>query len=249
VTTIETSRSGRETAAGRPERPRISVVVPALNEARNLPFAFSSLPSFIDEVILVVGSSRDDTEAVAQALHDGVRVVPQHGPGKGAALQAGFVACTGDIVVMFDADGSAAGGEIQRFVDALLAGADMAKGSRFLHGGGSVDITLVRRAGNFGLTTLANVLFRQRYTDLCYGFNAFWRDALDRLDVDCNGFEVETLINVRAAAAGLRIAEVPSHELSRVHGASNLRAIPDGMRVVRTLMVEFARERRWMRRR
>jgi glycosyltransferase involved in cell wall biosynthesis len=164
--------------------------------------------------------------------------VRQTRPGKGAGLQAGFEAATGDIIVMLDADGSADPGEIPRFVAALVGGADFAKGSRNLAGGGSADLTFVRRAGNRGLTTLVNVLYGTRYTDLCYGYNAFWRYCLNDLQVDCDGFEVETLINIRVAKTGLRVVEVPSYEDRRIHGQSNLKPLRDGWRVQRTIVRE-----------
>jgi glycosyltransferase involved in cell wall biosynthesis len=167
-----------------------------------------------------------------------VRVVQQTRRGKGNALRCGFAACRGDIIVMLDVDGSTSGAEIPRFVAALRDGADFAKGSRFLRGGGSVDITRLRRVGNWGLTCLVNVLFGTRYTDLCYGYNAFWRRCLAHIRLDCDGFEVETLIPMRIAQARLRIREVPSLEGQRIHGVSNLNAWRDGGRILKTILSE-----------
>ena len=232
------------TAAPRPRQaraalgPRVSVVIPALNEADNLPFVLTKLPEFIDEVILVDGHSTDDTIAVARALRPDVRVVTQTYRGKGNALACGFAMCSGDIIVMLDADGSTDPHEIPRFVSALMAGADFVKGSRYMAGGGSEDLTRVRRYGNAFLTGTVNLLFHVRYSDLCYGYVAFWRRCLPLLDVDCTGFEVETLLTLRAARAGLKVAEVPSIEHTRIHGESNLRTVHDGLRVLRTITGE-----------
>ena len=129
--------------------------------------------------------------------------------------------------------------EIPRFVEPLRRGADFAKGSRFLPGGGSADITALRKGGNLALVRLVNVLFRTRYTDLCYGFNAFWTHCLPKLEVNSDGFEVESLLNIRAARSGLKVAEVPSFEPGRLHGLSNLRAWSDGLRVLRTVVSEY----------
>jgi glycosyltransferase involved in cell wall biosynthesis len=236
--------------------PRISVVIPALNEARNLPHVFSRLPQDIFEVILVDGGSIDDTVAVARALRPDVRVVQQSRRGKGNALACGFAACRGDIIVMIDADGSTDPAEIPAFVAALRSGADFAKGTRFADGGGSADITPLRRLGNRALNGLVNVLYGTRYTDLCYGYNAFWRHCLDALEVhpgaeDKNGgmrwgdgFEIETIINTRVARAGLTVAEVASFEQLRISGESNLNATRDGLRVLRSILRE-----RWGRQR
>ena len=153
---------------------------------------------------------------------------------------------------MIDADGSNDPAEIPRFIAALKEGADFAKGSRFLPGGGSLDISTVRRFGNFWLNKIVNLLYRTRYTDLCYGYNAFRRECLDVMRLNAtgipssqpkamlwgDGFEVETLINVRIVEAGLRVREIPSFEGVRCFGSSNLNAFSDGLRVLRTIQAE-----------
>lgn len=188
------------------------------------------------------GHSVDDTVAVTRALYPKAKVVEQPGKGKGDALQAGFAAATGEIIVMIDADGSTDGREMIRFVGALLAGADFAKGSRFSSSGGSDDITGVRRYGNWLLSFLVNRMFGTRFTDLCYGYNAFWARHLDVIELASGpGFEVETLMNIRAAKAGLKIYEVPSYEWPRIFGESNLRAVRDGWRILKVILREWLR--------
>lgn len=232
-----------------PARATISVIIPTRNEARNLPFVLDALPAGIDEVILVDGRSVDDTVAVARRLRPDIVVVEQRRRGKGNALAAGFAAAAGDYLVMIDADGSMDPGEIPAFIAALDRGADYAKGSRFTAGGGSDDISPLRRIGNRALNTVTNLLFATRYTDLCYGYNAFRRACIgvfaladpDDTAVDAHwgdGFEIETLINVRVAKAGMTIFEVPSFEHPRRFGVSNLRTFRDGTRVLMTILRE-----------
>lgn len=237
--------------------PSVSVVIPAMNEARNLPWLGAHMPAGVTEITLVDGRSVDDTVAVARSMWPGVRVIGQNRKGKGNALACGFEAATGDIIVMIDADGSMDPGEIPYFVAALGAGADFAKGSRFAPGGGSSDMTRFRSAGNHVLNGFTRLLHKTGYTDLCYGFNAFWRCILPLLDLDAgqvdddssetswgDGFEVEALINIRVHLAGIAITEVSSFEGPRLYGLSNLKAISDGCRVLRTI----ARENRALRR-
>src|SRR6266566_5083820 len=202
--------------------PRISVVIPALNEALNLRHVLPLIPWFVHEIILVDGYSTDDTVAVAQQLIPTIRVIKQMGKGKGDALRAGFAACTGDIIVTLDADGSTDPREIPRFVEVLLAGNDFAKGSRSTKGGGSDDHTFLRYLGNYGLSKLTSVLFKARFSDLLYGYNAFWKHCLDYMEIESDGFEGETLISVKLHRVGLKIAEVPSFENRRIHGTSKL---------------------------
>ncbi len=238
-------------------KPRVTVVVPTRNEARNLEVvlpAIAAVRPAVHEIIVVDGHSVDNSVETAQRVLPWVRAITQTRKGKGNAMACGFAAATGDVIVMFDADGSADPAEIPAFVAALVAGADFAKGSRFAPGGGSDDITLLRRTGNAGLNGVANALFGTSYTDLCYGYNAFWADLLPLLDLPDpttppppdgmlwgDGFEIETVLNCRIAAAGLRITEVPSVERQRIFGRTNLRTFTDGTRVLRTLAAERRR--------
>lgn len=217
----------------------VSVVIPTLNEAKNLPHVLPRIPAWVSEVIIVDGRSTDNTIEVARELIPDVVIVKEYRKGKGAALRAGFNAATGDIIVMLDADGSMAPEEIPVYVGALMAGADFVKGSRFMQGGGTDDMEFHRYLGNLGLMMVAKVLFGGRYTDLCYGYSAFWRSALEKLDLRSDGFEIETEMNVRALQTKLKISEVPSFEYDRINGTSNLNAIRDGLRIVRTMTYEF----------
>ena len=241
----------------RPGSPRVSVIVPTKDEARNLEVLLPDMPD-VHEVVLVDAGSRDGTVDVARRNLSNLQVINQTRTGKGNALVCGMHAATGDIVVTLDADGSADPCEIPAFVDALVKGADFAKGSRYMTGGGSVDLTRLRSAGNWGLNVLSNLSLGTKFTDLCYGYNAFWKSivpALNLPDPDLprpanggriwgDGFEIETLITVRAAQAGLAVTEVPSFELNRIHGESNLRTFADGQRVLRTIATETARNGR-----
>jgi hypothetical protein len=222
-------------------RSKVSVVVPAMNEEKNIGLVLGELPKGLHQVILVDGNSKDETVAAARRAYPAIDVVTQTGKGKGDALRAGFAAVSGNLIVMLDADGSADPAEIPRFIDALESGADFAKGSRFIAGGGSADITSLRKIGNRFLGFTVNTLHRTSFTDLCYGYNAFWTRCLPYISLDVPGFEVETHINLRVASAGMRIVEVPSFERDRFHGQSNLNTFRDGLRVLRTILSEARR--------
>jgi glycosyltransferase involved in cell wall biosynthesis len=233
---VHRGRRFERTRWPRPARVRVSLVIPAMNEEKNIGWVLQRLPKNVDEVILVDGDSKDETVAVSRAIRPDIRVVGQDRPGKGAALRAGFAAARGDFIVMIDADRSMDPIEIQRYLDLLEDGHDLVKGSRFLGDGGTSDMELIRRWGNGVLRGLVNGLYRTDFTDLCYGFFAFRRDCLDDLALCSDGFEIETELVVRAIKAGLRIGEVPSFESPRAYGESNLNTWRDGTRVLRTLL-------------
>lgn len=217
---------------------RVTAVIPAKNEERNIAWVLRRIPSSVDEVILVDGRSHDGTVDVARAIRPDIRVVTEAVPGKGAALRAGFVAATGEAVVMLDADGSMDPMEIDRFVQPLTNGTDLVKGSRFMAGGGTSDMTLLRWFGNWVFVKMTNILFRARFSDLCYGYCAFRRDCLAALALEADGFEIETELMLHAVKARLTIAEVPSFEAPRRFGTSNLNTFRDGWRVLRTILRE-----------
>ena len=227
----------------------VSVVIPAKNEERSLPWVLGRMPDVVDEVILVDGESVDRTAELAQRVRPDIRIVRQPGMGKGDALRAGFAAARGDFIVMIDADGSMDPAEIPACIAELhdrrsgngSGPYELVKGSRFLRGGGSDDLGRVRRAGNSLLLRLANALYGADFTDLCYGLIAFRRDQLDQLALESDGFEIETEIVVRGLKAGVRMGEVASFERTRIDGASNLRTWRDGARVLATILKEWTR--------
>lgn len=226
--------------------PSVSVVIPTLNEAKNLPLLLPRLPSWVTEILVVDGCSQDDTVKIAQDFVKTlpVRVVIERRRGKGAALRAGFEVATGNIIIAMDADCSMDPGELPVLVSTLVAGADFVKGSRFIQGGGTSDMTWFRKLGNWGLTQAVRFLHGGHFSDLCYGYFGFWRKHLclfepNTTGFETMGFEVETFLNVMALKAGLKIAEVPSFESERVHGESNLRTIPDGWRVLKMIVKEW----------
>lgn len=219
------------------EKVTVSVVIPAMNEARNIGWVLERLPACVDEVILVDGQSTDGTVEVARRIRPDVRAIAQRGRGKGDALRTGFAAARGDCIVMIDADGSMDPAEIDRCLGSLETHA-IVKGSRFAAGGGTGDMELHRRLGNRMLLGLVNLLYGASLTDLCYGLFAFRRDQLDLLRLRSDGFEIETEIVVRALRAGIDIGEVPSFEAPRRFGSSHLHTWSDGRRVLRTLLRE-----------
>ncbi|MEV0402921.1 glycosyltransferase family 2 protein [Actinoallomurus sp. NPDC050550] len=224
-----------DAARHRASWPTVTAVIPTLNEADNLRWLLPRL-SGVDEVIVVDGESSDETVDVTRRLRPDAVVISQPPAGKGAAMRAGFQAATSDVIVAIDADGSMDPKEIDAFVALICCGFDVVKGSRYCVGGGSDDLTRLRRAGNLWLTRLANMLYGVRWTDLCYGYIALRRSVVDRLGLAADGFEIETELCVNAITTGLRIAEIPSHEFDRRSGVSKLNARRDGLRVLRTMV-------------
>lgn len=219
----------------------VSVIIPALNEEENLTYVLPRIPRWIDEVILVDGHSTDNTVEVARQILPTIRIVTQTGRGKGAAIRSGVQAARGDIIVHLDADGSTDPAEIPGFVGALLAGADFAKGSRFLQGAGTSDMTLLRRSGNGGLVAVANLLFGTRFTDITYGYNAFWRRHSSYMALEIDNWSQEIVTNIRVARSRLRVVEVPCFEHDRIAGEAKLQTFSAGWMILKGILAERVR--------
>lgn len=217
---------------------KVSVVIPAMNEAENLQFVLPRLPVWTYEVILVDGNSTDGTPEIARSLMPDIRIISQEGKGKGAAIRCGFDAAQGDIVVVLDADGSTDPAEIPGFVGHLISGADFVKGSRFVQGAGTRDMTPLRRFGNWGLVTLTNTLFGTQFTDITYGYNACWRQHKSFLALEIDGWAQEIITNIRVARAGLRVVEAPSVEYERIAGEAKLETFSAGWTILMGILIE-----------
>ncbi len=220
---------------------RLSIAIPAMNEAANLPHVLPRIPVLpeIVETILVDGGSTDDTIGVARTCLPGIRMVRQGGKGKSDAVRCGMQAAVGEFVLVMDADGSHDPADIPRFIAVARAGYDLVKGSRYLPGGGSFDDTRLRRTLVRLTDAVANVLWGARFTDIVFGMFLIRRQCFLNLDITSNGFAIESQIMARASRRGYRIREIPVIERSRLSGSSHLSIIRDGWFIGSTVFAEF----------
>ena len=208
--------------------PKISVVICTLNEENNLPYVLPKIPQWVDEILLIDGHSTDRTVEVAKKLRPETKVLVQSGKGKGDALKCGFKQATGDIIVTLDTDGTTDPEEMPKFIEPLLNGYDFTKGSRFLNG--RANMPLHRRFGNWVLVTTANIFHDTKYTDICSGYNAFWKEAINKVNLSSDGFELEPEMNVKIKKAGLKVKEVPCSDMGRLNGDSNVSIWKQGLK-------------------
>ena len=235
----------------------VSLIIPAMNESATLTSIIDSVPSYVDEIIVVDGRSKDDTFEIASNHPRVNKVLRQRSRGKGAALSLGFAMATCDLVAIIDADGSMDPAELKDFLN-LFPQAEIVKGSRSKKlGGTSADLTIFRDLGNRLLTKLCNFWFKENWTDLAYGYAVVDRKALGQLGLSSydemgsvfghksygQGFEIEALIFCRSSKWGFRVLEVASAEHRRISGSSNLRAIRDGFRVLSAIIIEKNRSK------
>lgn len=233
-TNYQTKKSEKETLS-------ISIIIPTLNEGANIEYVLTELKQMgYNDVLVVDAQSSDGTVKIAKSM--GANILIQKGKGKGSALRQAFLNqfVTGDVIVIMDADGSMDPREIPSFIKALDDGADVVKGSRFLGNAFSEDMNVLRRFGNLLLLFTVNLIHSTNYSDLCYGFGAFKKNAIKKIHphLKSKNFEIEAEVFIKAKRMGLKVMEVPSVEYPRKNGKSNLNAFRDGFTILRTIIQE-----------
>jgi glycosyltransferase involved in cell wall biosynthesis len=221
---------------------KISIVIPTLNEGPNIKHVFSNIPEFVDEIVVVDGNSTDGTREEIKKYREDARIIIEHRRGKGQALITGFENASGDIVVIMDADGSHDTKELPMLLEPVLDGYDVSHGSRLIPGGGSDDFTPFRRLGNKVFVSLVNYMYGSEYSDLCYGYRAFKKEAIEKMTCTSKGFEIETEQSIRVTKAGLKVKEIPSFEARRMHGNSNLNTFRDGWKILDVIVKEYIKD-------
>lgn len=220
--------------------PKVAVVICTLNEEGNLSYVLPEIPAWVDEVVLVDGHSTDKTVDTARKLRPDIRILYQPYVGKGDALRWGIKHASGDIIVTLDADGATDPGEMSKFTKPLLEGYEFAKGSRF-----SIRLPAKKPAhrmfGNLLITAVFNILYFSRFTDICSGYNAFWKKALNGIDLNGDCFEDEPLLVARVKKAGLSIAEVGHCDLGRIYGEGKAPSWRQGFKAIKALTRERLR--------
>jgi len=216
--------------------PYLSIVIPTLNEQQNIRHLIKGIRPIIkdytSEIIIVDGHSTDSTVKIAKSM--GAKILYDN-VGKGSALRNGLMAAKGDIIISMDADMSHRPNELRILIAGIEAGYEICMGSRFLTGGGSDDMPLFRKIGNKIFVEMVNLIYRSRYTDLCYGYRSFARGIARRLDLKEGGFGIETEISIKARKKGMKVLEVPSYEKKRFKGTAKLRSLNDGFVILKTI--------------
>jgi len=218
--------------------PKITVLICTLNEDENLSYILPKIPRWVGEVLLVDGHSTDSTVEVAKKLRPDIHMLYQPGKGKGDALKCGIKHASGDIIVTLDADGATDPEDMLKFVEPLLNGYDFAKGSRPLHRPPH-NKPWHRILGNWIITIAFDLMFFAKYTDLCSGYNAFWKRAIEQVDLESpDGFENEPLANCRVRKKKLRVIEVSHSDGGRFKGEVKESSWRQGSKAIKTIIRE-----------
>ena len=219
----------------------VTAVICTLNEEATLPDVIRAVKPHVDEVLVMDGHSTDRTREIAVEL--GARVALDSGKGKGAAIRQAIDAAESDVLVFIDADGSHEAGDIPKLVRPIVEGrADVVIGCRMR--GGSDELAgdwsgFIRLTGQNLLLLLVNWRLGTHLTDMQNGFRAVRTAAVQALGLRENITTIEQEMTIKALKAGLRVANVPSHEYRRKSGYSRIPVLRWSARYVWTVLREL----------
>ena len=220
--------------------PTVSVIIPAFNEEKNVAKVLSGTIEVMDqlhlpyEIIFVDDGSTDKTALIASSFKVNV-LVNKENSGKGYSLKRGLQHASGDVIVTIDSDGEHKPKEIAPLLEAVCNGADVAAGSRFLNRHTEVT-TKLNQIGNHVFNLAIMSLTGKRVTDSQTGFRAFKRQVIEKLDLQSDGYEIETEITVKSLRGGFAFKELPITIERRKFGASKIKLIKDGKKIAEAIL-------------
>ncbi len=223
-----------------PKYPKVSFVLPALNEEKGIGLCLDKINKVIKdlnldaEVIVVDNGSEDKTAQIA--LEKGAKVVREEEKGYGSAYLRGFKETTGEWIVMGDADATYDFLETPKFLEKLDQGYDLVIGSRFKGKLLPGSMPVLNRVGNWALSSMLRLLFKTSLSDIHCGMRAFTKEALAKMRLRTKGMELASEMVISAIREKLKIAEVPIVYHPR-RGNSKLSKLRDGWRHIKFMLL------------
>jgi glycosyltransferase involved in cell wall biosynthesis len=223
---------------------KTTLIAATLNEIETAPITLPMIrKEWVDEILICDGGSTDGT--VEWCRKHGYTVLDLHG-GYGAALKEAVARSKGDIIIEYQIDGNSLPETIPVLIAKIVEGYDFVVASRYKDGAKSYDDDALTAIGNWGFTTLTNLLFSTSYTDVCMGYRAYRKSAFNALkdDMTVTGLSWPIQANVQFARHGFRITEVGSDEPKRVGGERKMKPFKTGWEILTLLLSEYRKRNR-----
>ncbi|MCW3141464.1 MAG: S-layer glycoprotein N-glycosyltransferase AglJ [Methanophagales archaeon] len=212
---------------------KVCVLIPTLDEEESIGMVIRGFKSEgFENVFVIDGNSKDSTREIAK--REGARVEIQRGRGKGAAVKQAFELIEDEVIVMIDGDGTYSPSEVGKLIDPIVKGeAEHVIGNRFAYGGAFAKL---HRLGNWVLNKIFGFGYGIRLNDILSGYRALTRDAVKKMNLEVEGFEIEAEMAIESVKKGIKIKEVPIRYEKR-KGKSKLNFVRDGSKIAYTLYV------------
>jgi glycosyltransferase involved in cell wall biosynthesis len=219
----------------------VSLIIPAFNEEKTVGAVIDDTAQIMNlygipyEIIVVNDGSTDKTELAALSTRKAKVLTNKSNHGKGYCVRRGIKHAHGDILVTLDSDGEHKPKEIPELINPLFQGCDVVSGSRFISRRPEVT-TKINQVGNFLFNSVILALTGRQVTDSQTGFRAMKREVVDKLNLQSNGYEIETEITVKSLMNGFKFKEVPITIERRKYSMSKIKILSDGKKILTSIV-------------
>ena len=214
----------------------LTLVIPAKNEAESLPQVLNELKKFNFKIIVSV--DKEDDATINEIKKFDCDIVFQSKKGYGNAIRSGVENVKTKYFSIFNADGSFKPDDLTNMLS-LCEENDFVFASRYIENGGSDDDTVLTLIGNFIFTKITNIFFKIKISDILYTFVVGKTKSFERLNMKTNDFSLCVELPIKAKQAGMKLAEIPSHERKRIAGRKKVNEFIDGFKILSFLVIKF----------
>jgi len=220
---------------------RTAVLIPCYNEETTISSVVNNYRRLIPDAYIYVFDNNSNDQSAKFAIDAGAIVIPEFRQGKGFVVRSMFQLIEADVYLMADGDGTYNAEDIVALAKPVIEGhADMVVGDRLSSTYFQENRRAMHGLGNKLVRWLINTIFQTKITDIMTGGRAFSRIFVQTYPVMSGGFEIETEMTVHALDKAFIVKEMPVRYRDREAGSiSKLKTIPDGIRVLKTVVALF----------
>jgi glycosyltransferase involved in cell wall biosynthesis len=214
----------------------LTLIIPAKNEADSLPKVLEEIKNYDCKIIIILESS--DTETINATQNFECKLIYQSGKGFGNALIEGMDNVETEYLCIFNADGSFDPKYLSKMLD-LCKNKDFVFASRYMKEGGSDDDTIITTVGNFIFSTIGNIFFSLKLSDILYTFLLGKRESFKKLDLKSQDFCLCVEMPIKAKRHEMHFIDTPSHERKRIAGQKKVNEFIDGFKILIYMIKSF----------
>lgn len=208
----------------------LTLIIPAKNEEDSLPQVLEEIKNYECNKIVILEES--DFKTINAIKNFNCKLVYQTGRGYGNALIEGLNNVETDYTCIFNADGSFNPKYLEEMLDLCKSDRDFVFASRYMSGGGSDDDTLLTKIGNFIFSTIGNIFFSLKLSDILYTYLIGKTDSFKKLDLKSNDFCLCVEMPIKAKRLRMNIIDTPSYERKRIAGEKKVSEFKDGFKIL-----------------
>jgi glycosyltransferase involved in cell wall biosynthesis len=215
----------------------LTLIVPAKNEGESLPKVLEEIKDFESKIIIILESS--DTVTINAAKNFDCKIIHQTDKGYGNALIEGINDVETEYLCIFNADGSFDPKYLSEMLKTCRKGLDFVFASRYMSGGGSDDDTLITKIGNFIFSTIGNIFFSLKLTDILYTYLLGKTKSFKKLNLKAKDFCLCVEMPIKAKRNKMNFIDMPSYERKRIAGKKKVSEFKDGLKILIYMIKSF----------